>query len=179
MTATERGGIVLRPAVADDAAALADVHVRAWQAAYPGLMPQDFLDGLDVGARTEGWRRAIDERADGSTVLVATVGGAPAGFVGFGAARDDDAEGIGEVVAINIDPLRWGGGIGSALLVAAHEGLAAAGYASAILWVVPGNARARRFYERHGWVDDGAERVITIGRERIELPEMRYARPLR
>ena len=36
----------LRPAVPDDAMAVARVHVRAWQAAYHGLMPEDYLAGL-------------------------------------------------------------------------------------------------------------------------------------
>ena len=35
-----------RPAVTDDAMAVAHVHVRAWQAAYRGLMPDDHLAGL-------------------------------------------------------------------------------------------------------------------------------------
>ncbi len=38
---------LIRAAEPADAAALGRVHVRAWQAAYPGVMPDDFLDGLD------------------------------------------------------------------------------------------------------------------------------------
>jgi len=34
---------IVRDARAEDAAAIAEVHVRAWQAAYRGLMPEDFL----------------------------------------------------------------------------------------------------------------------------------------
>ena len=29
------------------------------------------------------------------------------------------------------------------------------GFAESVLWVLPGNARARRFYERRGWRDGG------------------------
>jgi hypothetical protein len=32
------------------------------------------------------------------------------------------------------------------------------GFARAYLWTQVGNARARRFYEREGWADDGGRR---------------------
>jgi hypothetical protein len=38
--------------VVDDADAIAPVHVRSWQAAYRGFMPDEVLDGLDVGRCT-------------------------------------------------------------------------------------------------------------------------------
>ncbi|WP_156759003.1 hypothetical protein [Microbacterium karelineae] len=47
------------PAVPDDAATIADVHVRTWRHAYRGLMPQEFLDGIDVAARAERWERIL------------------------------------------------------------------------------------------------------------------------
>jgi hypothetical protein len=40
--------VVVRAAAVADAAAIDRVHVLAWQAAYPGPMPPDYLDGLDV-----------------------------------------------------------------------------------------------------------------------------------
>ncbi|MBO0884653.1 MAG: hypothetical protein J2P17_30840 [Mycobacterium sp.] len=50
MTRGKWGG---RPATAADAARLADVHVRSWQWAYLGLMPEHVLAGLDIDQRTE------------------------------------------------------------------------------------------------------------------------------
>jgi hypothetical protein len=41
----------IRPAISDDALPLARLHVAAWRAAYRGLVPDEFLDGLDVDAR--------------------------------------------------------------------------------------------------------------------------------
>jgi hypothetical protein len=45
-----------------------------------------------------------------------------------------------------------------------------------LLWVLPGNARARRFYEVAGWVDDGAQRTGEAWD--IEFTDVRYRRPL-
>ena len=48
--------VTVRTARADDAEALATAHVRAWQAAYRGILPQDYLDAIDLDARVEQWR---------------------------------------------------------------------------------------------------------------------------
>jgi GNAT superfamily N-acetyltransferase len=54
-------------------------------------------------------------------------------------------------------PDRWGSGVADALHDAA---LAALDCIEVKLWVLEGNARARRFYERHGWVPNGETRVV-------------------
>lgn len=104
-----------------------------------------------------------------------TVSGQVAGFATLGDARDPAAGG-GELYAINVHPDSWGSGAGSALLVAAHAGLADLGHRRAVLWVLPQNARARSFYARHGWVDEGVERVETV--QGVTVPEVRYRRSL-
>ena len=46
-------------ATADDAVSLAAVEMASWRAAYRGLMPDAFLDGLSEEAKTEDWRRSL------------------------------------------------------------------------------------------------------------------------
>jgi hypothetical protein len=41
----------VRAATPDDAAAVAGVHVRSWQAAYRGLIADAYLDGLNPDDR--------------------------------------------------------------------------------------------------------------------------------
>ena len=41
----------IRAAVAADARGIAEVHVRSWQAAYRGQIPDSVLAGLSVDAR--------------------------------------------------------------------------------------------------------------------------------
>ncbi|HZD98497.1 MAG TPA: N-acetyltransferase, partial [Micromonosporaceae bacterium] len=65
--------ISVRPATLDDSERIADIHVKTWQAAYAGVMPQDFLDRLDLGARTAMWRRAIDGRTPPGGIFLAEV----------------------------------------------------------------------------------------------------------
>ena len=49
------------------------------------------------------------------------------------------------------------------------------GYPRVVLWVLADNARARRFYERAGFVPDGVTNILTgLG----DVLELRYARDL-
>jgi len=82
--------------------------------------------------------------------------------VSFGGSRDDDAEGLGEVYALYVDPQRHRGGVGRMLMAEARRQLAEDGFQEAILWVLQGNDRARSFYEGEGWEADGATRVENV-----------------
>jgi ribosomal protein S18 acetylase RimI-like enzyme len=158
----------VRAAEADDAAAIAAVHVRTWQGAYRHVFPAEGLDALAVDERTAGWERVF---ATGrQRVFVAVRDGAVVGFVSVGSSRDDDAE--GELYAIYVLPEEWGHGSGRLLMDAALSALREDGYRDAILWVLEDNPRTRRFYERSGWTVEGARK-----RERflgVEAEEIRY-----
>lgn len=173
--------VVVRPATVDDADDIGRVHVRAWQAAYRGLIDDDHLDGLSVPARQAQWRQRLLAGLD-STVLVAEdpTDGHVCGWVAVGEVRppvvDGLPDGTGELWAINLEPEAWGRGIGAALLAAGTDELARQSNRHAVLWVLEGNARARRFYEREGWAFDGATKVDD--REGLALHELRYRRRL-
>jgi GNAT superfamily N-acetyltransferase len=164
--------VTVRRATVQDAPALGRLHVRAWQAAHRGQMPDDYLDGLRAEERAAGWERGLGRDQD--PVLVAQQDDRVVGFAVVGPAQDP--EGAGELYAINVDPDHWGTGAGRALLGAAQAELARLGYAQAVLWVLPGNSRARRFYEVAGWTTDGAQRSTEV--LGVVVPEVRYQRPL-
>jgi GNAT superfamily N-acetyltransferase len=162
---------LIREAGPGDAGGLARVHVASWQAAYPGLIDQAFLDSLDIQGRTNSWDRILHQTR--GRVLLADDGGLIVGFCAVGPSIDDD---WGEVFAIYLDPARWGKGVGRDLLAAGEEALAAAGHWRALLWVLDGNTRARAFYERQGWSLGKPIRIEAIGG--TEVTEVRYEKPL-
>jgi GNAT superfamily N-acetyltransferase len=185
----------VRPATLADVTEIATIHVRSWQAAYRGLMPQDYLDALDPAARATRWQQnlaALDWSASGVLVVTAvpetartapTAGPATAspgivGFAGYWPTRDDDADPVrtGEVAAIYLHPDVWGQGLGRQLMAATLANLTAAGYRDATLWVLQDNARARRFYSQAGWTADGAAKTDDL--DGFPLLEVRYRRPL-
>ena len=145
----------VRRARPEDAAAIAAVHVRTWQAAYEHVFGAERLAGLDPERRRLGWERALSERSDEEDVFVAEEDGEVVAFTSSGPARDEPGE--GELYAIYALPQAWGGGAGAALMRASLEALRERGFPTAILWVLEDNPRARRFYEREGWTLDDAE----------------------
>lgn len=78
--------------------------------------------------------------------------------------------------SLYVDPERWGSGIGRCLITAGCAQLTSQGYGTASLWVLSGNDRVRRFYERAGWHCDGTERTDSIGDHAVR--EVRYQRAL-
>ena len=169
----------VRQAQLEDAGQIAVIHVRSWQAAYRGLLPQEFLDQLDPAQRLDRWKRALEPpgQVRGATLIIGS-GDSLAGFVNVGPTRDDDDDParVGEVRAIYLLPAAWGQGLGRDLMAAGLERLADLGFEQATLWVLDSNARARRFYEAGGWCADGA--VKDDDRPGLVLPETRYRRPL-
>lgn len=154
----------LRPAVPADALAVACVHVRAWQVGYRGLLPAEYLDSLRAEDRAA---RYTFGRADGPQTTVAVDGGELVGFATIHGA---------ELCALHVDPDAWGRGVGHALIERARADLAAAGVTEAHVWVLVGNARAERFYQRDGWTTDGRRRSDTVWGAAVD--ELAYRRRL-
>lgn len=149
---------LIRLARPSDARGIAQVHVAGWQQGYRGLVDPAFLEALSVGQREQGWARILGA---GHRVLVHESAGQVDGFVSFGPCGDQDAPAAaGEVYALYVAPDRWGSGVGRRLLAAAVDELGGspASEGPPVLWVLEGNRRARRFYQRQGWWPDGSRR---------------------
>jgi RimJ/RimL family protein N-acetyltransferase len=145
--------VLVRPARREDAAAIADVHVRTWQAAYEHVFGAERLAAIGDGRRAV-WEERLANPEPGRQVFVCEEDERVVGFVSFGDSRDET--GKGELYAIYVAPEAWGTGAGPALIATTLEELR--GYPSATLWVLEANPRARRFYEREGWILDGGRR---------------------
>ena len=160
----------VRPAQLHDARGIADVHVRSWQAAYRGIVPDEHLNSLSIDAREMSWRRQLN--AESPEVWVAEVRSEVVGWVSFGASRDDDAAaGVGEVEAIYVLAEHWSTGAGRALWLKARQRLSERGFERVTLWVLADNSRAIRFYRAAGFAPS-LTRVVEIGGK--NLNEIRY-----
>jgi len=132
--------LTLRPATRTDVEAIARIWAAGWADGHLGHVPEAL-----VAARTpDSFAPRVPGRLD--DVTVAVIDGV---VVGFAMVTGDEVE------QVYVDRAARGGGAASALLADAVRRVGAAGHAIAWLAVVPGNARARRFYEREGWRDEG------------------------
>lgn len=148
----------IRKASVEDAAAIASVHVASWRSTYAGIVPDAYLDSLDVGARTTAWSEQI--AAQKAIFLVAQCDGEVCGFVCGGALREAIPGYDAELYAIYLLKELQGKGIGRGLTCALVQALRAGGFNSMIVWVLEKNP-AVEFYRRLG--------AISIARKKIEI----------
>lgn len=149
----------IRRATLQDAPGIARVHVVAWQEAYHGIVPQPFLDSLDITSRTEVWKSRLDQ--SNIEVFVAIVDGQLCGFASGGPAREPIHGFDGEFHAIYLLRGTKGKGIGRLLMHRIAEALQARGFSRAMLWVLKDNS-SRGFYERLGG-KEFAQKIDSIG----------------
>jgi tRNA dimethylallyltransferase len=142
------GDALLRRARPEDAEGAFQVQRAASLAALGHIYPPDRYAFPDAAVR-ERWEEAVTDAS--GDVLVAERGNR---IVGVAAAKQGWLDGL------YVLPDEWGNGVAGLLHDAALERLAAAGASSARLWVLEDNTRARRFYERRGWRQDGSERIV-------------------
>ncbi|MGN6197938.1 N-acetyltransferase family protein [Humibacter sp.] len=158
--ADEQASLRIRRATAEDALGIARVHVRSWRESYGHVFSAFLLDGLNVQARAERWRRILTA---GAEVWVAEVrartGERIVGWASAGASRDADGPAPLELNGIYVLRDHYGTGAGQQLLDAAL------GDAPAYLWVLADNPRAQAFYRRNGFLPDGTSKVDTFGGE--------------
>ncbi len=165
----------VRPARPGDADAIGEVHVRSWQHAYRGVIPDTVLDALDPVRRAGLWLRIMSQPDAGQHLLVVADGSRIVGFASAGPPRDDDLlDGRHlELYAIYTDPQVWRHGAGAALMLALLAEVPAGSAVS--LWVLAANPRARAFYASFGFAPDGVTRWDTFDGRQVE--ELRYRRP--
>nr|WP_246416195.1 GNAT family N-acetyltransferase [Nocardioides luti] len=161
----------MRPAVAADAEAGADLHLACWREAYGPLVGREQLE-----ARLHDRQRWVDawhaQLADGPPRTVAeSRDGDLVGFAVVGENRDgtkvSGRVAPYELYAVYTRERWWGSGLGQALLDAVLPDGATS------LWVLEDNHRAQGFYARNGFVPDGA-REHYAG---LDCWEIRMVRP--
>lgn len=162
--------VAIRDARPGDAADIADAHVAAWRTVYRGIIADAILDSADFHrARLEGWTQATEGRRRPhddplQRLIVPEVDDRIVGFAIFGRERDPDewtpATERGELYGFYLHPDVWGSGVARALMGETLDGLASR-FATAVLWVLSDNPRARRFYERSGWSCGEGDDIVT------------------
>jgi ribosomal protein S18 acetylase RimI-like enzyme len=165
--------VLLRTAKDSDLVAVGAVHQRSRVAAYAHLLPAETLALRTAESFGEWWTERYRWERDTHRLTVAELDGAVVGFTYVG---PSETEGAAELYAIHVEPELVGTGLGRRLIDDALEGLEKIGEPRAVLWVLAGNERARRFYSAGGWVADGATRVEPINDVPVE--QLRYSRPL-
>ena len=151
--------ITYREATAEDAAAVAKVHVLSWHKSFKGIVPDSFLEKLTVETRTKAFRERFGD--DSYKMYVAqTSEGHVVGFADVGDPRHDVGPYDAELYAIYILHEFQGKGIGAGLYQCVKKFLISRGKTSMYLMALEVSPY-RPFYQKMGG------RVV--GRKRLKL----------
>lgn len=137
------------------------VHYKSWHETYHDLVDAGYLKTITLEKCNEIAHRWLNN------ILVAKVDEKVVGFVGYGAYHDDTLAGHGEIFSIYVLAEYHGREIGYKLMTFALEKLS--NYEKIAVWVLSGNERAIRFYERYGFRFDGTKQEIILGTRNTEL----------
>lgn len=150
---------MLRKATPDDAVLLTEIMVNSFRHAFAGFISSETIDkSTDFDGCLNMFRNILDENK--MKVIVGNTNG----ILVWNKVSDDSAE----ILAIHTLPESWGTGLGYELLREGIDQMKREGINSVYLWAFKENQRARRFYEKHGLVWNGKERVSEFD-EAIEI----------
>jgi GNAT superfamily N-acetyltransferase len=140
--------VTIRAALPDDADAIAEIHVAAWQASYRGIMPDAEFRKRPLERRRIQWREWL-ERDDRVTLVACDTDGQILGFAG-GWLVDRSTYGFDSYLAtLYLRPDVKRRGLGSTLLRAYAREMKALGAQTLVLRTLRLNP-ARGFYEKLG-----------------------------
>ncbi|MCL2376156.1 MAG: GNAT family N-acetyltransferase [Defluviitaleaceae bacterium] len=155
---------MIRAMKTSDVPRVAEIHIFGQRTAYRGLVSEEFLFGkMTVEKRMDYFK------SNGAEGYVFD-DGVVKGFITLGPCEDEDGAAFFELYRIFVDPFMLGDGIGVKLAAYFEDIATERGYNEICLWVLEGNVKARAFYEKLGYIEDGAKRISGY----FKVYEVRY-----
>ena len=137
----------IRPAIPEDAQAIATINVLGWKKGYQGLMPKEILNAMEVSEkRIQRTKEAI---AITDIYLVAENESGVVGFLVGGKPKKKDLPYPYEIYIFYVHPDYWRNGIGTALIQAFKERINGSDFC---VYMLDGNQRAMNFYQKMGGI---------------------------
>lgn len=163
----------IRLAVPTDAPDMAEIHMRSWEAAYSGIIPDHYIREKNT-ARPALWAKVITDSNDRHYIIKHK--NISVGILAVAPSRDDDLDDdVYEVHGIYLHPDYYRKGIGTQAMDFALNLAQQKDKKSMVLWVLKDNINSRSFYEKCGFAHDGTEKQMTMGKI---LTAFRYRREI-
>ena len=158
---------------ASDIPRVAEIHVFGWRCAYRGILSDEHMFNTRLVSTQIAKLEERFKNGEESGRFVYDDGIIKA-FLYMGPCRDADKPEAFELGAIYVDPCMKGQGIGTAMAEYCEKTAAQGSYKEVCLWTFEKNAPARAFYEKLGYVLDGATKII----EPYDATGVRYCKSI-
>lgn len=159
--------IKIEPMTVNDSKSVAEIHTQSWQSAYKGIIPQEFLDAIDVKKREENWARGIIKDPGLIRLVAKDDNGSIIGFLCGLHNRDKNPKIDGELWAIYVYPEQTKRGVGKLLFNSFVNELRKRSFSKMNVWVLEKNSIARIFYEKMGGALSEHKKEIEIGGKKL------------
>lgn len=141
--------LIIRKAVPQDVKGIAKVHVDSWKTTYPGIVPDEILDGLSYEQKEQKWLSYFSrDISENSLYIAETNTNEIVGFINGGKERTRKYQYDGEIYCLYILKDFQRLGIGSKLMQTLINDFISSGMESALVWVLTENP-SRKFYESY------------------------------
>jgi len=151
--------VIIRKAIPGDEQVLAYIQTESWKAAFAGILSPEELERCTNLKKAEQMYHSVLRR-EGCNMAIAFVNGRSHCIADRGTNCCNMDDTVGELICIHSLQNNWGKGYGSAMMEYVLSQLQQANYESVILWVFEGNTRARKFYEKYGFILTDQKKMI-------------------
>lgn len=138
--------MVIRKANDSDIEMIANLYIGNWKKTYIGVLPNEFLNSLEVSDGIQKWQEYL-----GKERCMIFVAYEDEKFLGFSACKEDDEiEHCLYLDSLHVSEASRGKGIGTKLLNTVGHYAYSQGYKCMSICIVKGNSNAKDLYEKLG-----------------------------
>lgn len=143
--------INIRKVKVGDANTLAFIQTESWKSAFNSILSKEDLDRYtDLNEAINLYSKLLNENIGNGFIL--TIDENPHCIAYWDKTRDNEMEGYSEIICIHSLCDNWGKGYGTEMMNHILSDIKNSGFSKVMLWVFKENYRARKFYEKQGFV---------------------------
>ncbi|WP_297635942.1 GNAT family N-acetyltransferase [uncultured Clostridium sp.] len=162
--------VKIRKVEAGDEEKLAYIQTEAWKEGFKKILSREILDEYtNHNWAIEMYRDILKDKIGNGYIL--TIDNKPHCIAYWDKARDIEEDDYAEIICIHSLTQNWGEGYGSMMMEHVLKDIEHAGFNNVILWVFEENNRARKCYERNGFMQT-EERKDFLGKDEIKYKKV-------
>lgn len=163
--------IQIRKVQIGDEKILAYIQTESWKKAFADIISkEDMKKYADINKAEEMYGYLLKSGVGNGSILL--IDDNPHCIAYWDKTREEDMDGYAELTCIHSLEDNWGKGYGSLMMDHVLKEIKEAGYENVMLWVFEENLRARRFYEKHGFIKSDNKKMFE------DSVEVMYSRKL-